>query len=134
MITSKVKYLGNLRTTSNHIRSNESIITDAPIDNNGQGKAFSPTDMVANSLATCMITIMAITARDKNIAFNNVEAEVSKVMKDKPRAIDEIIIKFIFTPFNYSEKEKTILINAAKNCPVALSLSPSIKQKLSFGF
>lgn len=134
MITSKIKYLGNLRTEATHLKSNSKIVTDAPTDNNGKGEAFSPTDTVATGLASCMITIMGIQANTSNINLNFVEADITKVMSASPRKISEVIIVFNFGNTIYTEKEKTILKNAAKTCPVALSLNPDIKQTISFNF
>ena len=134
MVTSKVNYLGNLRTEATHLKSDSVIITDAPTDNNGKGEAFSPTDMVATSLASCMITIMGIKAASSNINIKGVSANVTKIMSSQPRKISEIQITLTFPNNNYSEKDKSILINAAKTCPVALSLDPNINQELDFIF
>ncbi|MCB9361725.1 MAG: OsmC family protein [Flavobacteriales bacterium] len=134
MITSKIKYLGNLRTEATHVKSNSKIITDAPTDNEGKGEAFSPTDTVATGLASCMITIMGIQANTSNINLNFLEADITKVMSSNPRKISEVIVAFNFGDTIYSEKEKTILKNAARTCPVALSLNPDIKQTVSFKF
>lgn len=134
MATSSIKYLGNLRTEAVHLKSNSIIITDAPTDNNGKGEAFSPTDTVATALASCMITIMGIQANTSNIKLDFVEGEITKIMSANPRRIDEIIIDFNFGDISFAEKEKTILMNAAKTCPVALSLNPEIKQTVTFNF
>ncbi len=134
MITSKIKYLGSLRTEATHTQSNSKIITDAPTDNKGKGEEFSPTDTVATALASCMITIMGIQANTSNIDLNFVEADITKVMSASPRKISEVIVTFNFGNTIYSEKEKTILKNAAKTCPVALSLNPDIKQTITFNF
>ena len=134
MVTSTVNYLGSLRTEAIHLKSKEKIITDAPTDNHGRGEAFSPTDLVATALASCMVSILGIQATTSNITLGNINAEVTKIMGSTPRKIAEIIIDLNFTNHNYSEKEKTILMNAAKTCPVALSLNPDIKQTVSFNF
>ncbi|MCC7332919.1 MAG: OsmC family protein [Flavobacteriales bacterium] len=134
MATSKVKYLGNLRTEAVHLKSNTTIQTDAPTDNHGKGEKFSPTDLVATALANCMITLMGIQANTSKIELGNIEAEVTKIMSDKPRKIAEIAIDFYFTDKKYSEREKTILKNAAKTCPVALSLNSELKQTVTFNF
>lgn len=134
MITSKVKYLGSLRTEAVHVRSNTTILTDAPVDNNGKGEKFSPTDLVATALASCMVSIMGIQANTSNITLGDISAEVTKIMAANPRRISEIIVEINFSNHNYSDKEKTILMNAAKTCPVALSLHPEIKQTISFNF
>lgn len=134
MITSKVKYLGSLRTEAVHVRSNTTILTDAPVDNNGKGEKFSPTDLVATGLASCMISIMGIQANTSNIKLGDISAEVTKIMAANPRRISEIIVDINFSNHNYTDKEKTILMNAAKTCPVAVSLHPDIKQTVSFNF
>lgn len=134
MITSKVNYLGSLRTDATHVRSNTTIQTDAPVDNNGKGEKFSPTDLVATALASCMVSIMGIQANTSGITLGNISADVTKIMAANPRRIAEIIVEINFSNQDYTEKEKTILMNAAKTCPVALSLHPDIKQTYSFNF
>lgn len=94
MSTSKVTYLGDLRTSSVHLQSGNIIISDAPLDNNGKGEAFSPTDTVANSLASCMFTVMGIKARDLDVDFSGSTAEVTKIMANDPRRISEIHVVF----------------------------------------
>jgi uncharacterized OsmC-like protein len=130
-MTSKVTYLGDLRTSSIHIQSGTEIISDAPVDNNGKGEAFSPTDTVANALASCMMTIMGIKARDLNIDFRGSTAAVTKTMNAEPRRIGAIEI--IFEMQGVSEtKDKIILERAARTCPVFLSLNPEIEKDISF--
>jgi uncharacterized OsmC-like protein len=133
MATSIVRYLGELRTSSMHMQSGTEIITDAPLDNHGKGEAFSPTDMVANSLATCMITIMAIKARDMEIELKGMTAEVTKVMAAEPRRISEIHVHFEMNQAA-DEKTKTILERAAMTCPVFYSLHPDIKKEINFNW
>jgi uncharacterized OsmC-like protein len=130
MITSIVKYTGNKNTQAIHVRSNSVIETDAPPDNNGKGEKFSPTDLLATSLASCMITIMSILAERENIPLE-VSAEVTKIMADNPRRVGEIQIKLSIKDFNYTDKQKKMLENAAYTCPVAKSLHPDIQQKIS---
>ncbi|TRO65275.1 OsmC family protein [Christiangramia sabulilitoris] len=132
-MTSKVKYLGDLRTESEHLQSGSKVITDAPVDNHGKGEAFSPTDMVANSLATCMLTIMGIKAESMGLVIKGTSAEVTKVMAAEPRRIAQIEINIKF-PEKYSEKEAKILENAALNCPVFHSLHPDIEKNISFTY
>lgn len=134
MITSKIKYLGKLRTEATHLKSGKTILTDAPTDNHGKGEAFSPTDLVATALASCMVSILGIVANTSNIKLGNIEADITKIMSANPRKIAEIIIDINFTNQNYTDKEKRVLENAAKTCPVALSLNPDIKQIISFNF
>lgn len=130
-MTSKVTYLGDLRTSSIHIQSGSEILSDAPVDNNGKGEAFSPTDSVANALATCMMTIMGIKARDLNIDFKGSTAAVTKIMNAEPRRIGAIEIVFEMQGVS-EEKDKTILERAAMTCPVFLSLNTEIKKDISF--
>lgn len=134
METAKIIYLGDLRTEATHLASNNKIITDAPIDNHGKGEAFSPTDLLCSSLASCMLTIMGITANTHNINIKNTEIKATKIMANDPRRVIEIIIEMNFPTNSYSEKEKQMLMNAAKTCPVAKSLHPDIKQTISFNF
>ena len=103
MATSKVTYLGDLRTSSIHLQSGSEIISDAPLDNNGKGEAFSPTDTVANGLASCMFTVMGIKARDLDVDFSGSTAEVTKIMGTEPRRIREIHVTFHFS-INPDEK------------------------------
>ncbi|OUD32621.1 OsmC family protein [Flavobacterium sp. FPG59] len=132
-MTSKVTYLGDLRTSSIHLQSGTEILSDAPVDNNGKGETFSPTDTVANALATCMMTIMGIKAIDLNVDLKGSIANVTKIMNTEPRRIGRIEIAFdIFGTQN--EKEKTILERAALTCPVFLSLHPEIEKSISFNW
>ncbi|MDA6071284.1 OsmC family protein [Flavobacterium sp. AC] len=132
-MTSKVTYLGDLRTKSIHVQSGSEIISDAPLDNNGKGEAFSPTDTVANALASCMMTIMGIKARDLNVDFIGSTAEVTKIMNAEPRRIGAIKIVFDMQGVD-DEKNKTILERAAMTCPVFLSLSSEIEKKITFNW
>ena len=132
-MTSKVNYLGDLRTSAIHIASAKNIITDAPIDNQGKGEAFSPTDTVATALASCLLTIMGIKARDLNIDIKNSTAVVSKVMTSNPRRISEIQITVNFTK-SYDQRIKKILEKAALACPVSNSLHSDLKQNILFNW
>ena len=133
MPTSKVTYLGDLRTSSIHLQSGSEIISDAPLDNNGKGEAFSPTDTVANGLATCMMTVMGIKAREMGIDFSGSTAEVTKVMAADPRRISEIHVAFEMN-LQADEKTKTILERTALTCPVHFSLHPDIKREIVFNW
>lgn len=135
MATSKVLYNGGLRTTATHLQSSVQIITDAPLDNQGKGEAFSPTDLLATSLASCMFTIMGITARTHEIDIDDASAEVTKIMGIEPRRVTEIHVNFSFPKKDaYSDKQKKILENAAITCPVYYSLHPDIKKVINFGW
>jgi len=134
MHTSEVVYKGELRTSALHIKSGQQIITDAPIDNNGKGEAFSPTDLLATSLGTCMLTVMGIVAKRNNINIDGTKVEILKVMAENPRRVSEIYLDMFFPANNYSQKEKDLLEHAALACPVAKSLHPDIKQKTRFHY
>ena len=131
MPTSTVKYLGALRTECVHIKSGNSFITDAPVDNNGKGEAFSPTDTVATALASCMLTVMGIKARDMGVALEGTLATIEKIMAAEPRRIAAIRVH-LEIPVNPSEKEKKILENTGRTCPVLLSLHPDIEKDIHF--
>lgn len=132
-MTSKVEYLGGLRTEATHLQSGTQIHTDAPRDNQGKGEAFSPTDLVATALATCILTTIGIVAKRDNMTdIDGAFAEVRKVMYPDPRRIGEIHVKITFPKKNFSDKEKTIYENTAHACPVARSLHPDLKQLLEF--
>ncbi len=133
MITSTVKYLGELRTEAVHLQSETKIFSDAPKDNFGKGEAFSPTDLAATSLASCMISIMGILAMKENITpIIGTSAEVTKVMYAEPRRIGEIHVTLNFPKNNFTDKEKKMYEHAALACPVAKSLHPDIKQNIVF--
>ncbi|UUV20918.1 OsmC family protein [Paenimyroides aestuarii] len=133
MPTSTVVYKGTLRTESTHLQSGTVIITDAPTDNHGKGEAFSPTDMVANSLATCMFSIMGIKANAMNVHIEGSTADVTKIMQAEPRKISEIIVVLNMKGVS-DEKNRVILERAAMTCPVFLSLHPDIKKSISFNW
>ena len=130
-MTSNVKYKGDLRTVCEHIKSTSVIETDAPVDNNGNGERFSPTDLVATALAACMITVMGIKANQSGIAFDTINGEIHKTMAADPRRISEIQV-VISVQEIWTDKEKTIMENTAKTCPVAKSLHPDLVQNVKF--
>jgi uncharacterized OsmC-like protein len=132
-MTSKVTYLGNLRTSNEHIKSGGTYITDAPLDNHGKGEAFSPTDTVATGLANCMLTVMGIKARQMEVELSGATAEVTKTMASEPRRISKIEIVLTF-PNETSKKERKILEHTAHTCPVHYSLHPDIEIDLSFNW
>jgi uncharacterized OsmC-like protein len=133
MATSKITYLGDLRTSSIHLQSGSEIISDAPLDNQGKGEAFSPTDTVANGLASCMFTVMGIKARDLEVDFSGSTAEVTKIMGTEPRRITEIHVTFNFS-IRPDDKIKTILERTAMTCPVFFSLHPEMKKIIVFNW
>jgi len=134
MPTIKSSYLGNLRTSSTHLQSGKNILTDAPVDNNGKGEAFSPTDLVASALGSCMVTIMGIVAENNGHKLDGLDWEVTKVMQSNPRKIAEIIVDFQWEDPISDPVLIQKLKNAAKTCPVALSLDSEIKQTLNCNF
>ncbi|MCH2023134.1 MAG: OsmC family protein [Saprospiraceae bacterium] len=131
-MTSKALYLGQLRVESIHSKSGEIIITDAPIDNNGKGEAFSPTDLVATSLASCMLTIMGIVAVKNALDISGATAKIQKIMSSNPRRISKIEILIEMPVINITSELELTLEQAAINCPVAKSIHPDIEQKISF--
>jgi uncharacterized OsmC-like protein len=132
-MTSKVIYTGNLRTTATHLKSGTQIETDAPLDNKGKGERFSPTDLVATALASCMLTIMGIKARDHGINLEGTTCSIEKIMASNPRRIGEIKIDMtVKGQEGYSEKEKNILQNAALTCPVYKSLNDALIKTVAF--
>ncbi len=131
--TAEIIYLGELRTDAVHLKSGEKIVTDAPVDNNGKGQAFSPSDLLATSLGTCMLTIVCMVAERHEINLKGTKVIVSKVMAANPRRVSEIHVQFEI-PGSFSEKDRILLENAAKTCPVAYSLHPDIKQEVHFQY
>jgi len=130
-MTSKIVYKGELRTEATHIQSGNVIITDAPTDNKGKGEAFSPTDLVATALASCMITIMGIKADEMNVSIEGTTAETEKIMGSEPRRISQINIR-ITVPISADDKTKKILEKSALTCPVEKSLSSDLITKVQF--
>ena len=133
MSTSKIIYKNNLRTEAQHIASGQKIITDAPLDNNGKGEAFSPTDLVATALASCMITIMAIAAEKNGINISETSASVKKIMGTNPRTISDIVIEIKMNK-DLALKDRKRLEKAALACPVHKSLHPDINKEITFSY
>ena len=133
-IMATAEYMGDLRTKMVHLKSGNTINTDAPIDNQGKGEAFSPTDLVSAALSSCMITIMGQIANRENIDLKGLKSEIVKVMASNPRKIAEIKIAFSHPNLKATDVQKQKLINGANTCPVALSLSESIKQTVTFNW
>lgn len=132
-MTAKVVYEGDLRTVATHIQSGSQIETDAPTDNQGKGERFSPTDLVATALATCIATTMAIIGRTHDINVDGMECEVEKIMLSDPRRIGEIKVSMKFAK-TYTDKEKKMLEHIANTCPVHRSLHPDLKKTLIFNW
>ncbi len=125
-MTSEVIYMGDLRTEATHLQSGEKIITDAPKDNHGKGAAFSPIDLAATSLASCVITIMGIAAEARKIDMTGTKVAVTKIMTKSPRKIREVHLNISFSE-NLLDNDKNILRKAGEKCPVVLSIHPEIK-------
>jgi len=133
MSTATARYTGNLRTEATHTASGNTIFTDAPVDNHGRGEAFSPTDLVSAALGACMMTIMGIVAARQELDLTGVSFEVTKHMAADPRRISQIDLSFRM-PASLSAKDRAMLENAARTCPVALSLNPEIRQQVQFEY
>jgi putative redox protein len=133
-IMSSVEYLGELRTKSVHLKSGETITTDAPTDNQGKGEAFSPTDLVSSALSSCMMTIMGQVAHREGVDLKGLRSDVVKIMSPSPRKIGEIKIIFSHPGLKATDLQKQKLMNAARTCPVALSLSENLTQTVIFNF
>lgn len=134
-MTSTVVYEGELRTTCNHLLSSNSIETDAPRDNHGKGERFSPTDLLATSLGSCMITVMGIKAGNMNIDLKGVKIDVEKIMKQEPRRVGSINIIFHIPDQlkNLDDKSKQIMKHTANTCPVQYSIHPDIEVNVDWG-
>jgi uncharacterized OsmC-like protein len=131
-MTSKVVYLGDLRTECTHIQSGTKIITDAPLDNQGKGEAFSPTDLLATSLASCMMTIIGIYCKNHGINFDSCTAEIEKIMGLNPRKVEKIIVHMDFTGNNWDSSTLEKVIIAGKTCPVAKTIEDSVQIEFNF--
>jgi len=135
-MTAQIVYKGDLRTEMTHLQSGSIVETDAPKDNHGKGERFSPTDLVASALGSCMLSIMGIAARTHEIDVVNTKIEIEKIMVADPlRRIGEIIVVFQL-PIGkiYNDKEKTILEKAAMTCPVFLSLGENVKKTIQWNW
>jgi uncharacterized OsmC-like protein len=131
-MTSKVVYLGDLKTECTHIQSGTKIITDAPLDNQGKGEAFSPTDLLATSLASCMMTIIGIYCKNHGINFDSCTAEIEKIMGVNPRKVEKIIVHMDFTGNNWDSSTLEKVIIAGKTCPVAKTIEDSVQIEFNF--
>ena len=133
MATSNITYVGDLRTVCIHLQSGTQILTDAPTDNHGKGEAFSPTDLVATALGSCMVSIMGIKSKDLNVDLKDSTVSITKIMQAEPRKIAKIEV-ILNMAIETSEKNKTILERAAMTCPVLLSLHPDIEKDVIFNW
>ena len=134
MITVKSKYLGELRTHAEHVKSGNHLQTDAPVDNHGKGETFSPTDTLAAALGSCMMTVMAIYGEKKGFDMSGMHLQTTKVMSAAPRRISKLKIDFYWENCELTGTERERLKEIGKTCPVALSLHPSLEQDVTFYF
>lgn len=135
METVRTIYQGDLRTKARHLQSGNELITDAPTDNQGKGEAFSPTDLLATALGSCMLTIIGIAANTHGFNIDGTEVRITKIMASNPRRVAEVVVEFFFPKSQtYSAKEKLIIEKAALECPVAKSVHPDLKQTIRFNY
>lgn len=132
-MTSQIIYKGDLRCEATHLQSGTEIETDAPTDNQGKGERFSPTDLVAAALGTCMITTMGIKARNMNIPLEGTRLEITKIMASDPRRIGKIIVHMYFPDtLKPDDKTREILERTARTCPVERTLHPDVELDMQF--
>jgi putative redox protein len=134
MITIEGIYNGDLRTGVKHLLSGTELITDAPVDNEGLGQAFSPTDLMAASLGSCMLTIMGIVARRHHINIEGTTIKITKIMTASPRRVAEIHLLISLPKYDFTIEQKKLIEHAAINCPVAKSLHSELKQEVEFRY
>ena len=134
MTTIKTIYLGELRTENEHLQSGNKVITDAPTDNRGKGEYFSPTDLLATALGSCIMTIMGIKTRDNGIDIEGTQVNVTKIMASDPRRVAEVVVEFTFPAKNYTDEEKQLVESVAGVSPVPLSLHPDLVQTIKFNW
>lgn len=134
MATSRIEYKSNLRTECTHLKSNSTLVTDAPTDNNGKGEAFSPTDLVATSYVSCMLTIVGIYCENNDLNFDGAFGEVEKIMASNPRRISVLKIYLDFRKCNWEESVQKKIIRVAEACPVANSIHPDIEVEINYAF
>ncbi|MCA9520246.1 MAG: OsmC family protein [Myxococcales bacterium] len=128
-------YHGELRTECTHLQSGNTLVTDAPCDNRGRGEAFSPTDLLATALGSCILTIMGITARDHGIDLAGTRVEITKIMASEPRRVDEVVMRFHFPKERgYSAEQRRLIESVAGTSPVPLSVHPNVRQTIEFAW
>jgi putative redox protein len=132
MVNIQIEYQGDLHCKATHGPSGTELSTDAPVDNQGRGESFSPTDLLATALGTCMMTIMAIAARTQNIDIAGATVNVDKEMTATlPRKIARLTVKF-HVPLALDEEDRVKLERAALACPVHKSLHPDVETPIEF--
>ena len=134
MATIKTIYLGELRNENEHLQSGNKVKTDAPTDNQGKGEFFSPTDLLATALGSCIMTIMGIKARENGIDLKGTTVNVTKIMASEPRRVAEVIVEFNFPEKDYSKVEKQLIESVAGISPVPMSLHPNLLQTIKFNW
>jgi len=134
MDTAHITYDGELRTTCTHVRSGQAITTDAPVDNQGRGEAFSPTDLLATALGSCILTTMAIVAAGKGIPIRGLSARVVKHMASSPRRVAKVEVHVELDGAGLDQRQRSILEHTAHTCPVAVSLATELQQELTVTF
>lgn len=134
METVRTEYTGELRTQATHVASGNTLITDAPLDNHGKGETFSPTDLLATSYGSCMITVIGIASNTHGFSVDGTKLKITKIMASNPRRIGELLVELDFPANGYSDKQMEIIRHTAITCPVALSLHPDVKQTIHFNF
>lgn len=122
-----IAYKGDLRCEAVHLKSGSHLSTDAPTDNNGKGEKFSPTDLLATALTTCILTVMGIHFRKRGRELTDIHCDVKKVMASNPRRIEEIIIHFDFLENEFNEEEMDLIKHLVHHCPVSESIAKEIK-------
>jgi len=133
-MTASIIYEGDLRCSATHLQSGTVTETDAPTDNRGKGEKFSPTDTLCVSLGTCLITTMALKARDMNIELKDTKIEITKHMLKDPRRVGQIDVTINLPQLNLNEEEKATLETSGNNCPVAKSLHPDLKMNIRYNW
>lgn len=134
MDTAQITYLGDLRTEARHVRSGNLLITDAPVDNQGKGEAFSPTDLLCTALGTCMMTLVGITAQGHGLMLEGMDARVVKHMAAAPRRVARVEVHLHIRAKGLNSRHKDLLEHSARTCPVALSLSEALEQEVHVEF
>jgi putative redox protein len=134
IMTASIIYQGDLRCTATHLQSGTVIETDAPTDNRGKGERFSPTDSLCVALGTCIITTMALKARDMNIELQDTRIDITKHMLKDPRRVGQVDVTLHFPPLQLSEQDRSALETSGNNCPVAKSLHPDLKMNIQYNW
>lgn len=134
MATARIEYIGELKTRCTHLKSGKDFVTEAPVDNNGTGSEFSPTDLLATAYVSCMITIVGIYCDTHGLQFTKGVGEVTKVMASGPRRISELHIEINLSGNNWSQREQEKIEIAARACPVAQSVDKEMLVEIDFIF